>query len=40
MADDAWHDYRPSAVMAMLNPVLYSYIYKTGARAARPSRRR
>ena len=28
--DDAWHDYRLSAIMTMLNPVLYSYMYKSG----------
>ena len=28
--EDAWHDYRLSAIMAMMNPVLYSYMYKTG----------
>ena len=28
--EDAWHDYRLSAIMAMLNPVLYNYIYKSG----------
>jgi len=28
--EDAWHDYRLSAIMAMLNPVLYHYIYESG----------
>ncbi len=28
--ENAWHDYRLSAIMAMLNPVLYSYMFKTG----------
>jgi aminoglycoside phosphotransferase (APT) family kinase protein len=28
--EDAWHDYRLSAIVAMLNPVLYSYMYKSG----------
>jgi aminoglycoside/choline kinase family phosphotransferase len=28
--EDAWHDYRLSAIMAMMNPVLYSYIYRSG----------
>jgi len=27
---DAWHDYRLGAVMAMLNPVLFCYMFKTG----------
>lgn len=27
---DAWRDYRVGAIMATLNPVLYSYILKTG----------
>lgn len=26
----AWHDYRLSAIMAMLNPVLFYYMFKTG----------
>jgi hypothetical protein len=28
--EDAWHDYRLSAIMAMLNPVLVHYMFKTG----------
>lgn len=28
--EDAWRDYRVGAIMATLNPVLYSYILKTG----------
>jgi hypothetical protein len=30
--DQAWHDYRLSAIMAMLNPVLVHYMFKTGGR--------
>src|SRR5262245_26855169 len=30
--EDAWHDYRLSAIMAMLNPVLVYYMFKTGGR--------
>ena len=28
--EDAWHDDRLSAIVVMLNPVLYSYVYKSG----------
>jgi aminoglycoside phosphotransferase (APT) family kinase protein len=28
--EEAWHDYRLSAIVAMLNPVLYNYLLKTG----------
>lgn len=28
--DEAWRDYRISAIMAMLNPVLFHYMFKTG----------
>jgi aminoglycoside phosphotransferase (APT) family kinase protein len=28
--ETAWHDYRLSAIMAMLNPVLFHYMFKTG----------
>jgi len=28
--EEAWHDYRLSAIMAMLNPVLFHYMFKTG----------
>lgn len=28
--EQAWHDYRLSAIMAMLNPVLVHYMFKTG----------
>jgi len=28
--EEAWHDYRLSAIMATLNPVLVHYMYKTG----------
>ena len=30
--DQAWHDYRLSAIVAMFNPVLFHYMFKTGAR--------
>jgi aminoglycoside/choline kinase family phosphotransferase len=30
--EDAWHDYRLSAIMAMLNPVLVHYMFKTGGK--------
>jgi hypothetical protein len=29
-SEDAWHDYRLSAIVAMLNPVLVHYMFKTG----------
>jgi hypothetical protein len=28
--EEAWHDYRLSAIMATLNPVLVHYMFKTG----------
>lgn len=28
--EEAWHDYRLSAIVAMLNPVLVHYLFKTG----------
>jgi hypothetical protein len=28
--DEAWHDYRLSAIVAALNPVLFHYMFKTG----------
>src|SRR5262249_11748264 len=28
--DQAWHDYRLSAIVATLNPVLVHYMFKTG----------
>jgi hypothetical protein len=28
--DDAWHDYRLSAIVATLNPILVHYMFKTG----------
>ena len=28
--EDAWHDYRLSAIVAMLNPVLVHHMFKTG----------
>jgi hypothetical protein len=28
--DQAWHDYRLSAIVAMFNPVLFHYMFKTG----------
>src|SRR5262245_61616070 len=33
--EEAWRDYRLSAIVAMLNPVLVHYMFKTGASAER-----
>jgi hypothetical protein len=30
--EEAWHDYRLSAIVAMLNPVLVHYMFKTGGK--------
>jgi aminoglycoside phosphotransferase (APT) family kinase protein len=30
--DDAWHDYRLSAIVATLNPILVHYMFKTGGK--------
>lgn len=30
--EEAWHDYRLSAIVALLNPVLVHYMFKTGGR--------
>jgi hypothetical protein len=30
--EDAWYDYRLSAIMATLNPVVFHYMFKTGGK--------